>query len=118
MATRESNIFKECQLAAAEFMAVLLRNNRGMFLTIDGKRKVRAGLDAPGSSDGIGWCSKIITPDMVGKRVAVFLAVEAKHESRISPAQQHFIDEVNRAGGIGLIAYSPDDVLKALKNHE
>jgi hypothetical protein len=41
---------------------------------------------------------------MVGTKVAVFTAVEVKTESgKVSKEQQNFINNVNRAGGIGKI---------------
>ena len=64
MATAESNILKRIMLALAGD-AVLFRNNRGLFMTLDGKRKVRAGLEVPGSSDLVGYRSVTVTPDMV-----------------------------------------------------
>lgn len=83
---------------------VCFRNNRGVFFTLDLMRKVRAGLDVDGSSDLIGWRSVIITPDMVGKKVAVFVACEVKTEKgRLSETQEKFINNVRAAGGIGLV---------------
>ena len=136
MGVQETNIFKLCQLKAAEFKAVLMRNNRGLFRTMDGERVVQAGLEINGSGDGIGWFPVIITPEMVGKKVAVFLSVETKTEKEFLyiirniemlrnysgnddkkkrlKSQLKFADNVTDAGGIGIIAYSPDDVKKAL----
>lgn len=68
--------------------------------------RVKYGL-CPGSSDLIGWRSVIITPDMIGQRLAVFLAVEVKTQhGRISPAQTTFLQAVNGSGGIGGVARS------------
>lgn len=97
---RESEITKYCLLAAAECGATVMRNNRGMFLSLDGKRKQRAGLQAAGSSDLIGWTHE-------GK----FLAIEIKTEKgRVSLDQQRFIDVVNKAGGVAFVARSAQDV--------
>lgn len=97
---RESEILKLCMLAAAECGVTLLRNNRGMFLTLDGKRKVRAGLEAAGSADLIGW-------DSQGKFVACEIKTSTGH---VSPEQKKFLDAVKSAGGIAFIARSPEDV--------
>jgi hypothetical protein len=100
MAVKETNILKLCQIEAAKLGACLFRNNRGMFLTLDGKRKVRAGLEAYGSSDLIGWTKE-------GK----FLAVEVKTKSgSISKEQENFIEIVNKNGGIAFVARNPDDI--------
>jgi len=116
----------------------LFRNNRGQFYTIDcvkaligllmsGKfseaidyakrqmRMVRAGIEAPGSSDLIGWQSVVISPEMVGKTVAVFLAIEAKTATGRATAEQiQFVDVVKRAGGKSGIVRSDTDALAVL----
>lgn len=90
---------------------VIFRNNVGVAEYADGSR-VRYGLH-PGSSDLIGWRSVTVTPDMVGKRLAVFLAVEVKRPGK-NPTreQQNFIDAVNRSGGTASVARSVEDVVQ------
>jgi len=125
MATEESNLVQACRMQASKSGARVFRNNRGFFLTIDAittiknaamqfgvkgvldviksgrLRKVRAGLEVPGSSDLIGWKTVEITPDMVGTRIAVFCGAEIKtQDGRVSKEQQIFIDNVKGAGGI------------------
>jgi hypothetical protein len=118
MASNESDVTNKIRLAASQLGAVLFRNNRGKFRTLDGKRIVQAGLSVNGSSDLIGWHSVTVTPEMVGNRVALFLAVEVKTEKGvISPEQQRFIDNVNAAGGIGFIAKN-DFNLDSLLNRD
>lgn len=69
-----------------------------------------------GSSDLIGFQSVIITPDMVGKQVAVFTAIEVKtNKGKVSPAQTKFLSMVNKFGGIGAIVRSVDDAADVLK---
>lgn len=90
----------------------LLRNNRGVFLTLDGERKVRAGLEAPGASDGIGWTEVEVTADMVGMKLAVFTAVETKTRTgSVDKDQRNFIQQVLAAGGLAGVARSPDDAV-------
>lgn len=113
MAKAENNIFKEIRLAVSTGCSRLFRNNVGMVKDQQG-RMHRFGL-CKGSSDGIGWHSMIVTPDMVGKPVAVFLAIEAKTATgRVSKEQQNFIDRVEEAGGIAGVARSAEDALKLL----
>jgi hypothetical protein len=91
-------------LAAAECGATVFRNNRGLFREARREKFLRAGLEAKGASDLIGWL-----PD--GK----FLAIEVKTEKgRASPEQLKFIELVNAAGGVGFIARSGDDVRKII----
>jgi hypothetical protein len=83
-------------------------------IVIRGARAVTFGL-CPGSSDIIGWRSKLVTPDMVGKRAAVFTAVEVKTPTgRASLGQEKFIAAVGRGGGIAGIARSPDEASSLL----
>lgn len=68
-----------------------------------------AGL-CTGSSDIIGFKSVDVTPEMVGSRVAVFTAIEAKTKSgRISKEQIAFIEMVNKHGGISFIATNENE---------
>ena len=67
-------------------------------------RRVNYGL-CPGSSDLIGPRSIVITPDMVGRRIAVFAAIEVKTETgRASVEQVSFCKTINSLGGMSGIA--------------
>lgn len=67
-------------------------------------RPLHAGL-CKGGSDLIGW-----TTD--GR----FIAVEVKSASgRLTPEQANFLEQVNKAGGIGICARSVEEVLCRLK---
>jgi ribosomal protein S19 len=69
-------------------------------------RIVRYGL-AVGSSDLIGWRSIEITPDMVGQKIAQFVALEVKTDKgKMTDNQRHFIQQVNQAGGAGSVIHS------------
>lgn len=88
----------------------LRKNAQGVGRTYDGKRVIKFGLGT-GVSDCVGYTRKIVTPDMVGKPVAIFTAIEAKAaRGTVSEAQQQFIDQTNRDGGLALIAWEPDGV--------
>lgn len=88
-------------------------------VVIPGARPVALGLaltngdPVVGQSDLLGWRTITITPDMVGARVAVFMAVECKRETggRTSSQQRHFIDQVRQAGGIAGVANTPGAAL-------
>lgn len=102
---RESALQQEIRLALGR-RSVLFRNNQGAY-TDERGRFIRYGVGQPGGSDLIGWHSITITPDMVGKKVAVFMAVEVKTQNgRVTDAQQNFVDVVNKAGGIAGICRS------------
>lgn len=97
----------------------LWRNNCGALRDHTG-RLVRYGLANPGGADLIGYRTVTITPDMVGKQVAVFTALEVKAPGgthRVTQEQRHFLDTVEAAGGIAGVARSPDQALLALGLH-
>jgi hypothetical protein len=76
---------------------------------LDHAQAITMGL-CEGSSDLIGWVSREITQDMVGKRVAQFLAIETKSKSgRPSDEQKNFIAAVKKAGGAAGIARTDAD---------
>lgn len=76
-------------------------------------RQVRCGL-RPGSGDGIGWQTVEITPAMVGRRLAVFVSVEAKTmKGRAAVEQIAWRDRVLAAGGFACVARSGDEALAA-----
>lgn len=74
-------------------------------------RRIQFGL-CPGSSDLIGWRTVTITPDMVGKQLAVFTAVEVKASTgRPSDDQVNFIQSVRDAGGLAGVARTVDEAV-------
>lgn len=72
-------------------------------------RRIAFGLHR-GSGDLIGWRSVTITPDMVGRTVAVLASVEVKSATGKPRADQvHWAETVRAAGGFAGVARSPDD---------
>lgn len=91
----------------------LFRNNVGLFYTRKGT-PIRCGL-IKGSSDQIGWRTVTITPAMVGRRIAVFAALEVKAPGGVVSAEQgNFIDQVRLAGGIAGAAWTPEQAREIL----
>ena len=111
----ERRIQSEIQLAACAGggPARLWRNNVGALKDQAGQL-VRYGL-CPGSSDLIGYRTVVITPEMVGQRVAIFAAVEVKDRARPTEQQTAFINLVQGAGGLAGIARSVPDALSILR---
>ncbi len=69
-----------------------------------------------GSSDLIGWDSVIITQEMVGKKVAIFKAVEVKTLTGEEREMQiNFRNAVNEAGGIAIV-HKPEKEQKNERN--
>lgn len=70
-----------------------------------------------GYPDLTGWRSVTITPDMVGEKIAVFVAVEVKtKKGRPTKDQESFLAQVIDAGGIAGVVRSEDDVGGLLKH--
>lgn len=82
-------------------------------LLIQQPRPLHAGF--AGLSDLGGWQTVTVTPDMVGKRIAVYSAIEVKApRGRVTDEQQAFLDWVARSGGAAGVARSVDDAKKIL----
>lgn len=129
---KETNIMKLIMVKLSSIGFTMFRNNtaqayvgnRAIHIKKDGSypcksgdiivqqgRILHAGL-TKGSSDLIGWKTIIVTPEMVGQKIAIFTAVEVKTQiGRATPEQKIFISNVENAGGIAKIMRSPDDEL-------
>jgi hypothetical protein len=114
-------------LAAPDMGARLLRNNVGVMQDTRGNY-VHYGVAGNGGSDLIGWVQVTITPEMVGRTVAVFAAVETKREDWRAPGpaakgkdaerwlkQCIWLAAVTSAGGISCVAKSIKDVAQAIE---
>ena len=102
----ETNRLRSIMLGLSTPGVRLFRNNCGALKDADG-RLIRFGVANPGGSDLIGWRSVTVTPEMVGRKVAVFLAIEVKGErGRATDAQVNFINRVKADGGLAGIARS------------
>jgi hypothetical protein len=90
----------------------LFRNQVGQLPDPRTGRPVQFGLTR-GSADLIGWRTVIITPDMVGQRIAVFTSIEVKTPTgRVRSEQQAWLACVQESGGIAGVARSVDDAIR------
>jgi hypothetical protein len=121
----ENTVSQEVQIQARHFNCTLMRNNSGACLDATG-RMVRYGLGNISakqnaqikSSDLIGITQIKITPDMVGKTVGIFTALEVKKEAwkpekkldKRETAQFNFIEWVKLNGGYADFIKSVDDL--------
>ena len=125
---RESATTTHIRLDAARHGAHLWRNNCGAYQDITG-RWVRYGLCNESkeqskevkSSDFIGITPVVITPDMVGKTIGVFTAVETKATGwKLVPsderglAQQKFHDIVKNSGGFAGFASTIEELRRII----
>lgn len=104
MAKEETEITHAIISEAYKSDCFLSKNVRGLFTRWkkgDRGQPIRAGWGENGASDLIGFMPVTITPEMVGKTVAVFVAVEVKTEAGIvSDEQSAFLEIVKKKGGI------------------
>lgn len=125
----ESVVQQQVRLALARLGAQVWRNNSGA-CTDDTGRLIRYGLGNDSaqlnavikSSDLVGVVPVTITPEMVGRTIGVFVAVECKRPGwHLTPgdkrgqAQQRFIDLVREVGGLGGFATDPADLAQILR---
>lgn len=107
----EATLMRRVLVRASELGARLFRNNTGRWRLAQPEcrecqssgRVVASGL-CIGSSDLIGWRSVVVTPAMVGRTLAVFVAVELKVDRNdVTEEQSQFLEVVDGAGGIGVV---------------
>jgi VRR-NUC domain len=91
----------------------LFRNNVGVLMDKHGNY-VNYGLGV-GTSDLIGWQSRVIVPADVGQRFARFVALECKSDTgRVTDEQQAFVDTVLMYGGIARVVRTLDEARSIL----
>ncbi len=111
MSQKETNVWRSILLESQKLGYRLFRNQRYKGQSDKGAW-LDCGVGGDGGSDLIGYRIVTITPDMIGREIALFTAIETKIKGgRKSPEQQRFIDAINKNGGIGLFAYSIDDLI-------
>lgn len=128
--TTGTNLMRRVMLAIGSLPWVrVFRVNNGMgwigdatrradgSVLIRNARPLHAGL-VKGGSDVIGWTSRVIQPEDVGTRVAIFTAIEVKDGTgRPDKDQRRFLDNVQAAGGIAGIARSEEDARALVEGH-
>lgn len=125
--TPEAKAKDNVLLRANQWNARLFKNNSGVAYT-QGGRPVFFGLGNEGKKtaedirtpDDVGWTEVTITPEMVGKKIAVFTCIDSKKLGFIVKnnytkgtreyGQNKFFDIVKNAGGIAGFASCPEQV--------
>jgi hypothetical protein len=109
----EHEIQQRIRLACGRGPVRLWRNNTGALVDQQG-RFVRFGL-CKGSSDLIGLRALEITPELVGQRIAQFIALEVKTaQGVLSPEQRAFLRLVQQLGGVAAICRSVEEAEQLL----
>ena len=109
----EHEIQQRIRLACGRGAVRLWRNNTGALGDQQG-RYVRFGL-CKGSSDLIGLRALEITPELVGQRLAQFVALEIKTaQGVLSPVQRAFLRLVQELGGVAAVCRSVEEAEQLL----
>jgi hypothetical protein len=109
----EHEIQQRIRLTCGRGAVRLWRNNTGALIDQQG-RFVRFGL-CKGSSDLIGLRSLEITPELVGQRLAQFVALEVKTaQGVLSPKQRAFLRVVQQLGGVAAACRSVEEAEQLL----
>lgn len=110
--TTEKDIERTLILHASQCGATMFKNNVGKLRDERGNI-VTFGL-CKGSSDLIGWTPVTVTPDIVGKKIAVFTAIEVKLNKngkyKATDDQKRFISAVLNNGGFAGVADCKKDL--------
>ena len=111
----ETRLLNLTRLEAGKRGARVFRNQVGHYKLADGRR-ITSGL-MPGSSDLIGWTEIEVTPDMVGRKVAVFTSLECKipawtprEKDKTWQGQKAWLAAVRDSGGISGVVQAESDV--------
>lgn len=116
MGKKETPVQNEIREALSDIDVINWRNNVGGLYDKRG-RFVKFGL-CTGSSDTIGIHAVVITPEMVGKTVGVFVGCEVKAPGAPPPDddQIKFRNFIASCGGISFIAHSIQEAVEAVSN--
>lgn len=108
MQNPETKVQNRIMMDMSEKGYLVWRNQVGLFKTLDG-RTVNIGIK--GSSDLMAVKPTVITPEMVGQTLAVFVAVEVKTATgRQSEPQKKWQKAVEKLGVKYILARSEDDI--------
>lgn len=113
----ESEVGKANRQWAAIRGGVLRKNRRGMVDLASGA-KMPIGLSEPLILDEIGYMTITITPEWLGRKVAVLMAIEDKTETGVlAEHQQRCIEELRDAGAIAGVSRGPEDSERILQEY-
>lgn len=111
---KESIIGSDIQIEMSKTGVRLFRNNIGTLRDRNGTY-VTYGL-CNGSSDYIGWKSIEVTAEMIGRKLAIFVACEVKQPGKkATQEQKNFIAAVNFSGGIGVVVTSVKEAVDSIR---
>lgn len=102
-------------IAAVAWVGKLRREystSAGHVVELAGARRITAGLGTD-TLDLVGWIPRVVTADMVGRRIAQYAEIDAKTQGykRMSPGQRNRVRVLQEAGAFVGISMMVDDRL-------
>lgn len=89
-------------------------SNDGRYLVLANPTRIQGAI--AGTSDIVGCKPIIITPNMVGKKIGVFVAIEVKKPKlNAKEHQAKYLKAMKSYGAIVGVARSPEDAIKILE---
>lgn len=99
------------RLALAQKYGIKVFNNPVGVAVYD-KHHVSYGL-RKGFTDQVGWRPMVVTPEMVGHKIAVFVGIEWKEDGKYpQPEQKKVMQILHQDGAITGVARKPKDALQ------
>lgn len=103
----EWEIMEKIAAACSKGGDQVFENRIGTVIDQRTNQYISFGVGGKGAADLIGWKTIEITPDMMGKKVAVFCAIEVKRPGLEARTEQKaYLKKVDTAGGIAGVAHS------------
>jgi len=98
----------------------LFRQQSGTFRALYNEQHITVGV--PGMSDTTGMVSRIVTPEMIGQRVAIYTAIEVKSATGKTARerrklQDSFLAMVTGLGGIAGYARNIEEARALIEGH-
>lgn len=110
MRNEETNIQNKIMLEMSSRGAMVWRNQTGKFRAMNEPTRI-ISVGQKGSADILACLPTVITLDMVGKTLGVFVAVEVKTElGKQRPDQKSWQDAFEKHGGRYILARSVHDL--------
>lgn len=106
---KESNVLKKVLKDRHQSMK-LMRDQSGLFRSPTGDERIKVGFT--GRSDTSGPMTVTITPEMVGKKIAIATFVETKRlkGGRLSDPQKYFLEDMTRRGAFACFVRSLEEL--------
>lgn len=109
----ESHVLRDIIVRLSHSSRRLFRMHVGTYRALHSDEVIHIG--TPGMADLVGLQSVVVTPEMVGQRLAVFVAIEVKAKAgRPRQNQLDFIHIVQQLGGRAGIARTVEEAEKIL----